>query len=220
MSDIIPAIIAKDKEELQEKLSQVDGLVSWAQIDVMDGVFTPTAGWNNPQDLDDIKAGLHLEAHLMISHPEESIDRWLYSPVRRILLHYESTAHAVVKELLEKISSAGKQAGIVFKIETPLFVLEDLLLDARCQVSVVQLMAIDEIGYYGNGFNRKVLERVRTLREKHPNVTLAVDGGVTLENASLIIEAGADSLVVGSAIFRSGDVQSAITKFKSIILNS
>lgn len=214
---IIPAIIAKDKEELQEKISQLDGLVSSAQIDVMDGVFTRAIGWNNPADLDDIKAGLHLEAHLMISHPEQVIDRWVRSPIRRILLHHESTDSATLSSLVKTIINSGKSVGVVLKMQTPLWVLDELLSNVIYQMPVVQLMGIDEIGYYGNSFNAKVLERAVSLREKYPNVTLQVDGGVSLKNAPLIVRAGVDNLVVGSAIFKSGDVKGTIEKFQNII---
>src|SRR3989344_858655 len=71
---IIPAIIAKDFEELQSKLAKIDGLVSWAQIDVMDGVFVPPKTWDNPADLENISTVINLEAHLMIANPEEIID--------------------------------------------------------------------------------------------------------------------------------------------------
>lgn len=217
MSNLIPAIIAKDKEELQEKISQADGLVSWAQIDVMDGIFTRSLGWNNPDDLDYIKAGLHLEVHLMVSHPENIIDRWLDSPVRRILLHHESTDSVALSALLKKIISSGKSAGVVLKMQTPLWVLDFLFQASSFKLQVIQLMGIDEIGYYGNSFNKKVLERVSALREKHSDVILQVDGGITLENAPLIMRAGADNCVVGSAIFKSDNPREAIAKFKSII---
>ena len=126
---IIPAIIAKDFEELKGKLSHIDGLVAWAQIDVMDGVFVPSVSWNNPEDLNDLNAAVNLEVHLMVSHPENSIDGWLHSPVKRILLHYESTNADILAGLLKKISDVGKVGGVVLKLETPLWVV-DFLIDS------------------------------------------------------------------------------------------
>src|SRR3989338_4951473 len=120
---IIPAIIAKDFEELQSKLAKIDGLVSWAQIDVMDGVFVPPTTWREPKDLDNLKTAINLEAHLMVNKPENIIDGWLNSPVRRVLLHYEYTKHAQIEKLIEKILASGKEAGIALKLQTPLFVL-------------------------------------------------------------------------------------------------
>src|SRR3990167_5851008 len=128
---IIPAIIAKDFEELKTKLAQVEGLVSWAQIDVMDGVFTPPTTWREPADLEKINSAINLEAHLMVEKPENIIDGWLNSPVRRILLHYESTTHTHIEELIEKILTSGKEAGVALKLQTPLFVLDPLIHNSK-----------------------------------------------------------------------------------------
>ena len=213
---IIPAIIAKDFEELQSKLAKIDGLVSWAQIDVMDGVFVPPKTWDNPADLENISTVINLEAHLMIANPEEIIDGWLNSPVRRVLLHYESTTHAQIERLIEKALASGKEAGVALKLQTPLFVLDSLIQDSRFKIRAVQLMSISEIGYHGHPFEEKVLDRIKTLREKYPDVTISVDGGVNLENAYKIISAGADNLLVGNAIFKSENIKETIEKFKNI----
>ena len=213
---IIPAIIAKDFEELQSKLAKIDGLVSWAQIDVMDGVFVPPKTWDNPADLENISTVINLEAHLMIANPEEIIDGWLNSPVKRILLHYESTTHAQIERLIEKALASGKEAGVALKLQTPLFVLDSLIQDSRFKIRAVQLMSISEIGYHGHPFEEKVLDRIKTLREKYPDVTISVDGGVSLDNAPKILSAGADNLLVGSAIFKSDDIKKTLEKFKNI----
>lgn len=213
---IIPAIIAKDFEELKAKLAQVEGLVAWAQIDVMDGIFVPPKTWDNPADLENISTAINLEAHLMVNKPENVIDRWLNSPIKRILLHYESTAHAETEKLIEKIRESGKEAGIALKLQTPLFVLDPLIQDSRFKIRAVQLMSISEIGYHGHPFEEKVLERIKTLREKYPDVTISVDGGVSLENASKILSAAADNLIVGSALFKSDNIKETIEKFKNI----
>ncbi|MEK7067066.1 MAG: hypothetical protein AAB949_01675 [Patescibacteria group bacterium] len=213
---IIPAIIAKDFEELKTKLNQVEGLVSWAQIDVMDGVFVPPKTWDNSADLENISTAINLEAHLMVSHPENIIDKWINSPVKRILLHYESTDSETIVSLLKKITDAGKSAGIALKLETPLWVFDfliDSLLATRYSLPSIQLMAISEIGYQGHPFEEKTLERIKTLREKYPDVIISIDGGVNLENASKIISAGADNLVVGSAIFKSDNIKETLEKF-------
>ena len=216
---IIPAIIAKDFEELQSKLAKIDGLVSWAQIDVMDGVFVPPITWREPADLENISTAVNLEAHLMIDKPENIIDSWLNSPVRRVLLHYESTAHAETEKLIEKIRESGKEAGIALKLQTPLFVLDSLIQDSRFKIRAVQLMSISEIGYHGHPFEEKVLDRIKTLREKYPDVTISVDGGVNLENAPKILSAGADNLLVGSTIFNSDNIKETVEEFNILTNN-
>lgn len=229
---IIPAIIAKDFEELKLKLLQIDRLVSWAQIDVMDGVFVPPKTWDNPADLENIHAAINLEAHLMVANPESVIDRWLDSPIKRILIHYESTDSEIIVSLLKKITDSGKLCGIALKLETPLWVIDfliDALLTTRSSalsslpkgysLPAIQLMAIAEIGYHGHKFEEKTLERIKILREKYPDVMISVDGGVSLENARQILDAGADNLVIGSVIFKSQDVKKAIRQFNSLAEN-
>ena len=216
---IIPAIIAKDFEELQSKLAKIDGLVSWAQIDVMDGVFVPPTTWREPTDLEKINSAINLEAHLMVDKPENIIDGWLNSPVRRVLLHYESATHAQIERLIEKIRESGKEAGIALKLQTPLFVLDSLIQDSRFKIRAVQLMSISEIGYHGHPFEEKVLERIKTLREKYPDVTISVDGGVSLDNAPKILSAGADNLLVGSTIFNSDNIKETVEEFNILTNN-
>jgi len=210
MAQIIPAIIANNFEELERKLSQVEGLVSWAQIDVMDGVFTPPKTFNNPSKLSKLDTKVNLEAHLMIDRPENAIKEWIDSPVKRILIHYESTRE--MGALIKQIKKDGKEVGIALKIKTELAML-DLFI---ANIDVVQFMGIDEIGYYGHSFNPIVLEKIKALHERYPNVTIEIDGGVNLDNAPQIIKAGAHNLVAGSAIFKSEDVEKTIKAFQNI----
>lgn len=220
MVEIVPAIIARGIEEVKKKLALIEGAAQWAQIDVMDGVFTPPVTFSEPAALRDSITTVRLEAHLMVAHPENIIDAWLDSPVSRIVLHYESTTPEKLKELIEKINSAGKEAGIALKLETPVSVLDEFL-KAKCyKLKAVQLMGIDEIGYHGHPFDERVLQKARALHAGYPDVILAVDGGVNLENAIKILEAGVSYLVVGSAIFTSDNVKEAIRKFQSVILKA
>ncbi len=217
MTQIIPAIIAKDFTELKEKLAQVEGLVSWAHIDVMDGVFVVPLTWRSPEDLKTVRTSLNLEAHLMIANPENTIDAWLDSPVKRVLLHYESTDTETLKALIEKTNKAGKEAGIVLKLATKLSVLDDFLLPTPYSLHTVQLMSISKIGYHGHPFVKGTLGRMRVLREKYPHAIIQADGGITLENAPSLCSASADRLVVGSAIFKSDTIAQSIADFTKII---
>ena len=218
MAEIVPAIIARDSEEVKQKLALIEGAVEWAQIDVMDGVFTPPVTFNDPAALRDITTTVRLEVHLMVAHPENVIDAWINSPVARILLHYESTAPEKLAELAAKVSAAGKEVGIALKLETPISVLDSLFQASSFKFHVVQLMGIAEIGYHGHPFDECVLDKIHALHEHHPNVIIAVDGGVSLKNAGTILEAGASCLVVGSAIFKSDNAKETIKKFQSAVL--
>ncbi len=221
MIEIIPAIIALDFEELEKKVRLVEPYVGWAQIDVMDGEFTPLKSFNNPKKLKDLKTLLNLEAHLMINHPEKVIEEWIDSGVKRILVHFESTNK--FEELIKKIKDSGLKVGVALKLETPVMVINDLIK----KIDVVQLMGIAEIGYYGRLFDDRVLEKIKILRAKHPNVKIEIDGGINLENAKKVIKAGVNHIVVGSYIFSQSsetinknvvelNIKKAIDKLKNI----
>jgi len=104
MIEIIPTIIAKDFQELEEKIKKVEPYVEWVQLDVMDGQFVENATWDKPTDLKNLETNLNLEAHLMIQNPEENIDDWIESGVKRIIIHFESTDQP--KEAIERIKKA------------------------------------------------------------------------------------------------------------------
>lgn len=210
MIEIIPAIIAKNFQELQEKIKLIEPHVKWAQIDIMDGKFTPPITWNSPSELSQLKTSLNLEVHLMINAPEKVIDKWLEQKhVKRILIHYESTNK--IQDLIKKIRGAKKEIGIVLKIETPIEVLESFI----NKIDLVQLMGIAEIGYYGHGFDERVLEKIKTLRQKYPKLTIEIDGGINPKTTKQCINAGANRLVAGSYIFKNKNIKEAMEKLQS-----
>lgn len=219
MPEIIPAIIAKDFEELQQKIKSVEPYVSAVQIDVMDGRFAPEESWpfdtaqGKAEDLKNISTNLNLEAHLMVSEPEKEIDRWINSGVRKILIHIESTE--ILPEIIKKIKDAGLEIGVVLNLETEVSEV-DAFVDS---IDLVQFMAIAQIGYHGHPFDDKVIPKIIALRQKYPNVKIAVDGGINSETAQKAAQAGADILVAGSAIFGNGNVGKAIEELNGSISN-
>lgn len=212
MNNIIPAIIAENFDDLKEKISKVEGLVEWAQIDVMDGKFVPSISWNSPLELQNIDTNLKIEIHLMVQNPEENIRDWISSGARRVIVHYESTSQEEVEKVISNLKFAGMEAGVALRIETDVSKIENLI----PSLDIVQFMSIDKIGYYGQEFDSRVIEKVKNLRKKFSNVKIGIDGGVNLENAKALLEAGADNLVVGSVIFSSGDITGTIKELQSI----
>jgi ribulose-phosphate 3-epimerase len=213
MIEIIPAIIAKDFEELEKKIKLVEPYVKWAQLDVMDGKFAPEKSWDNPRELKNISTSLNLEAHLMVSEPEKEIEKWINSGVKKILIHIESTKN--VHEIIKKIKGAGLKAGVVLNLETDVAKIEPF----ADSVDLVQFMAIAQIGYHGHPFDDKVIPKIIALRQKYPNVKIAVDGGINSETAQKTAQAGADILVAGSAIFAEGNIEKAINELRQSINN-
>lgn len=211
---IIPAIIGEDFAQVKEKLETVKGLVGWVQIDVVDGKFAEPETWGAR-----IGHNLHLwepigipkiEMHLMVEKPEVVLDDWISAHVDRILIHAESEGDK--SKMIEKVKKAGAQIGLVLKMETSI----DVVAPHIKNLDVVQLMSIATIGSYGAPFDERVYDKMKALRKKYPDVTIEVDGGVNLENAAKLKEAGANNLVVGSAIWKSGGVEDAIAHFKRI----
>ena len=213
MVEIVPAIIAKDFQELQQKLKLVEPYVSTVQLDVMDGRFVPERTWNKPEDLKKIKTNLNLEAHLMISEPEKEIEKWIISGVKRILVHFEATKQ--LEEIVKKVKKDGLEIGVVLKLETPVKILDKLQFRSEA-IDVIQLMAISKIGYHGHPFDGRVIPKIKSLRRKYPDVKIVVDGGINFQTAKKVAQVGTNILVVGSAIFKSQDIGRAIKELKQM----
>lgn len=214
MAEIIPAILGEDFTQVKEKLEKVKGLTEWVSLDVVDGRFAEPLSWGAGID-----HHLHLweptelpkiEMHLMIENPKAWLADWISTSVERILIHAEVEGDK--HTLLKQIKSAGIQAGIVLKYETPVEVADEYI----NEVDVVQLMSINTLGAHGAQFEEGIYEKIKALRAKHPNITIQIDGGVSLENAKKLIDAGANNLIIGSALWSAGDISSRVKEFMSI----
>ncbi len=211
MIQVIPTIIAKDFQELQEKIKKVEGYVKWVQLDVMDGRFVKNSTWNEPADLKNLETNLNLEAHLMIQSPEENIDDWIASGLERIIIHFESTNQA--KEIIERIKKAGLAVGLAINPETSTEVVDDFIK----QLDLVLVMTVQP-GRGGQKFLEETLVKIKDLRDKYKNVNIEVDGGINLDTAKKAVEAGANILASGSAVFKSKDINQTIQNLKKINL--
>lgn len=240
MTEIIPAILPEDIDDLREKLSLISGIVPLAQIDVCDGKFTPTKTWPYKKGVDETFLrivgqeegfpfwdSVDFEVDLMVRHLENIIDDWIAAGAKRVIVHIESTPDPL--SLIRKIkqeygtvseSSYGVEVGAALNMETPNEEIYDLLNEVDDEgasaIDFVQFMGIENIGYQGEPFDEKVFEKIRDLREKFPETIISIDGGVSLENAAELIEAGANRLVSGSAIFESGDIAGTIEVFQNL----
>lgn len=217
--EIVPAIIAQNFEELEEKIKAVEGLCEWAQIDVMDGKFVVPRTFNVPQQLPALKTNIKLEVHLMIEDPWNFIQDWLSAGVKRILVHYESVGYRadvdrVFEEMISMCHLAGCEFGIAINPDTPIDVL-DIIRRVGFKIDTAQIMGVKP-GWAGQPIKEHILEKIQGLREKYPDVKIEVDGGVNLETAPKILKAGADILVVGSAIWQAEDKKEAIEELRNI----
>ena len=210
MTEIIPSIIAKSFAGIKQKVSEAEGLVTWMQVDIMDGRFVPTVSWAVAEDLYELPGKTKIEAHLMVEQPEDILPEWL-KYADRILVHYESTS--ILPAIAESFTGHLVELGVVLNIDTPLNVLTTL----PDNVKLVQLMSIGKVGYQGEMLDERIFDRIKTLRKMLPDVKISIDGGVTLENARALVEAGADNLIVGSAIWKAENVSAAIKELQDAI---
>ncbi len=203
--EIIPALLVKTKAELIEKIAALEPYVERAHIDVADGIFVDntTIGADEVEDLD---TPLRLSVHLMVSKPENHIVRWLTTPADTFIFHAEATTKA--QEIIEKVKERDGFVGVALNPGTPTSLIEDYL----NSLDFVQFMTV-EPGFYGSPFIESVIQKIKDFHYFYPDMQILVDGGVTPVTAPALIEAGAQTLVVGSYIFKDNDAEKALSSF-------
>lgn len=228
MADIIPAILPESYRDLKEKLALTASTgIPLVHIDVTDKTLTPRANWpysNSDDEWERIRredAGLpywedlNFEAHLMVKNPEAIYEDWIRAGVERLVIEYESfDSDEEVSNFLLKIREhfGGEyehlkiEVGLALGLSTPI----SKVLPHIFECDFVQLMSINEIGSQGQEFNEEIFDKIRALRSEYPEVVISVDGGVSKDNVVRLIEAGAERLCVGSAIFRAESPVDAI----------
>lgn len=234
MVEIIPAIMPTSFADLEEKLSFVAGLTPLVQIDVMDGRLTSKKTWPYILAEQDKNFGsilreeegfpfwndVDFEADLMVKEPEKVWRDWVTVGAKRIIFHIESIVdpksflEVVRKSSVAKESPLYTEIGLALNVNTP----DEKLFPFIEQIDFVQFMGIVEIGFQGNPFDERDFAKIEDLRNRYPELIISVDGGVNLEVAKRLVEAGANRLVVGSAIFGKDSrekVAEALTEFQS-----
>lgn len=235
MIEVIPAIIPKTFDELKTKLSLVSGIVDVVQIDITDGMFTPEKTWPNiyTPDPDFVKIireeeafpysdDLEFEIHLMVSDPQTFVQPWVSAGAKRIIVHVESFAETsklstFVENFYEQYGGDGSFLGVELGIAVNIGTSLDSLHEIFSRVDCVQCMGIAEIGAQGQPFDDRVIAMIAEIREKHPNLPISIDGGVTVQTAEKVIAAGVDRLVVGSAVFNSSDILGTIEMLENLV---
>ncbi len=220
--EIIPAILPKDFNEIEEKAALIKGLSKVVQVDICDGKFVPSTTWpykKRDQNFEEILhedrgmplwEDLDYEFDLMINEPsQDDVRQWLSAGAVRIILHAESSSDlsptlSVLDGLVE--------IGLALNIQTPIEIIEKY----KDKISYVQLMGITKVGFQGQAFDTRVLEKIAEVKEKYPDLPVQIDGGVSLATADELKAAKADRVIVGSALFSTDNIVDTYKKFKQI----
>ncbi len=212
MVKVSPSILAADFANLEHEIRKVEKCADYIHLDVMDGHFVPNLSFGYPV-VEAIKriSKIPLDVHLMVENPPQYVEGFSEYHPEILTIHYEVCNN--LYRTLQRIKELGSKAFVAINPHTPVIILDDILdyLDG------VLIMSVNP-GFSGQEFIGRSIRRIRVLSEmrKARDLTfkIMVDGGVSPSNASELVEAGADILVMGSAVFRSDDPESVCTAVK------
>ncbi|MEM1220588.1 MAG: ribulose-phosphate 3-epimerase [Bacteroidota bacterium] len=212
---IAPSVLAADYTQLAKDFDLVNASeADWFHVDVMDGVFVPNISFGMMVVKAMKKmATKPLDVHLMIVQPEKYIEQFREAGADVITVHYEACPH--LHRVVQQIKATGAKAGVALNPHTPIEVLTDLIED----IDLVCLMSVNP-GFGGQKFIYRILDKTRRLRamvtERNANTMIEIDGGVGLQNAEKLLQAGANVLVAGSSVFKSEDPTKTIAQLKAL----
>lgn len=211
---IAPSILSADFLNLGKDIEMINNSeADWIHCDVMDGSFVPNISFGFPiiKQVSKI-AKKPLDVHLMIVHPENYIQEVKDAGAYMMTVHYEVSPH--LHRTVGAIKEAGMKAGVTLNPHTPISLLEDIVQD----VDMVLLMSVNP-GFGGQKFIQNSLRKISELKEmilrKNVSTLIEVDGGVNIDNVRTLVDAGADVLVAGSAVFGDSNPTEMIKRMKN-----
>ena len=211
---ISPSILSIDFADLRENIEMLnESEAEWIHLDIMDGVFVPNISFGFPV----MKAisrltSKRLDVHYMIIHPENYIQQTAKLGTYVMTVHAETCKQ--LHDTIDKIHAAGMKAGVSINPDSPLSMIEDVLIDA----DLILVMSVFP-GFGGQKFIETSVDKVRELRKMidntGSNALIEVDGGIQSEQARVLVEAGADVLVAGSYVFNSDNPKKTIADLRN-----
>lgn len=215
MTMVSPSLLSADFANLQRDLEMLnDSQCDWFHLDVMDGVFVPNISFGFPVMEAMAKyAKKPLDVHLMIVQPEKFVKEVKKLGAQVMNVHYEACTH--LHRVVQQIKAEGMMAGVTLNPHTPVSVLEEI----APELDLVMLMSVNP-GFGGQKFITSAVEKTKKLRElldrTGSKALIEIDGGVNRETGRLLVDAGADVLVAGSAVFNAPSPQEEIIVLKSL----
>ena len=212
---IAPSILSADFANLQRDIARIS-TADYVHVDVMDGVFVPNISIGIPV-VRSIRptTALPLDVHLMITRPVRYVEQFCDAGADIVTCHVEADSEENIRAALQKIHAKGKKAGVVVKPKTP----AEAVLPFIGDVELILVMTV-EPGFGGQKFMADMMPKVRAIRgyidEKNPACELEVDGGIDPDTAPVAIEAGANVLVAGSAVYGAEDIPGRIQALRGL----
>ncbi len=228
MTEVIPAILADNYQELRDKISRFVGLSKIVQIDVCDGSFVSSISWpmnkndrNSVLSIIDEEEGLphwdklDFEFDLMIEKSYENFDFFAKLGAKRIIFHIRENEVEDFENFLESIDIYFREnieIGLAVSSETDLERIKRII----NQIDFIECMGIKKIGFQGEPFDEKIIDKIKEIKSIYPEIKISVDGGVNENSAPHLVEAGVERLVIGSALDQAFDLKSKIKEFEDL----
>ncbi|MFZ1677872.1 MAG: ribulose-phosphate 3-epimerase [Saprospiraceae bacterium] len=216
---IAPSLLSADFGNIYGAVDLInESEADWFHIDVMDGMFVPNISFGFPvMEAVKRRAKKPMDVHLMIEKPERYIERFRDAGAHVITVHYEACTH--LHRVIQQIKETGALAGVAINPHTPVTHLVDILED----VDLILIMSVNP-GFGGQKFIYQAIPKVTHLKqlltERNLSPYIEVDGGIGLQNAERVLQAGANVLVAGNAVLGADNPKAVITNLKAIGINS